>query len=253
MKKILSIFIISLFSVGCLQTKEQAMQVRNQEDSAELQRSIMTLSEKLEDLNKSIDKLSEKVEGSAAVSRAEESPLAYREEGMGGVSPQPLQPMPPIEIDILEEPEEPLREEPEREEPPVEELQPAAKSEGVSKEDLYQRAFDLYRKGAYAGAIAGFDAMLSAYPATDYSDNALYWKGECYYALQQFREAIAVFEEVVRKFPQENKAPDAQLKTGYAYMELKEKGNAKAAFQKVMDLYPFSDAAERAIEKLNSL
>ncbi|MBE9502862.1 MAG: tetratricopeptide repeat protein [Proteobacteria bacterium] len=88
-------------------------------------------------------------------------------------------------------------------------------------EVFYGKAYSIYKKGDYNHAVIEFDSFLAAYPDTDYSDNALYWKGECYYSMGEFAVAIRLFEDVVSKFANGNKAPHTQLKIGYSYNGIK--------------------------------
>lgn len=247
MRNFLFIFVASVILSGCIQTREQAMQVKKEEDYSELQMSIEDLTEKLDELSSSVATLSENIDAFSAqhpeitTKAAEEAEEASTEES-DEIPPSP--PIVEVEKDILEEPE--------AEEEGTQEVV-LAKKETPPLNDLYQKAFGLYKEGSFDDAIALFDSLVAAYPDTDYTDNAIYWKGECYYSKGEYSTAIAEFERVVEKFPEGNKAPDAQLKVGFAYIELKDNLKAKDALQKTMDLYPFSDSAKTAAKKLDSL
>lgn len=203
----------------------------------------------IDSLDKNIVNLSEDVRQATElkVKQAEKGNLAVETE-----EPPLPAPVAPLEVDILEEPVESGI----TEEGAVSEfvmIEPGSVQQTLPIEGFYEKAYALYKNDDYNNAIVEFDSFLAAYPDTDYSDNALYWKGECYYSMGKFAMAINLFEEVVNKYADRNKAPHAQLKTAYSYMELKDKQNAKKAFQQVMDLYPFSDTAKTAADKLNAL
>lgn len=245
LKKTLFICVISLFVVGCVQTRQQALQ--KEKDNTELSQQINFLSDKVEALDKSIVNL---------VAKLEKNPPAVEKVG-GGMVTETVEdrkeilppPVDPLEVDILEERE--IKEEETFNK--IERGKPESKTEVPSIEALYNKAFSLYKKKDYGQAIMEFDSLLAYYPDTESSDNALYWKGECYYSMAKFTTAIAKFKEVVKQYPDGNKAADAQLKVGYSYIELKDKKKAGNAFQKVLDLFPFSDAAKVAANKLNTL
>jgi len=193
---------------------------------AGLRGTISTLSQKVEELSASINRLT------ASVGTKSSAAEADRPE--------------PVEVDIMET--------------PVEDKSATAVPSAVMEnpemlplKEQYEAGYNLYKKGDFSAAIASFDILLKTYPDTDYSDNALYWKGECYYSMGNFSEAIRLFRETEQKFPEGNKVPAAQLKAGFAYIKMQNKEGAKKQFQKVIDLYPFSQQAETAIKKLNDL
>lgn len=248
MKRVLIICVVLLFSTGCAQTRQETMQ--EEKENLELKQRIDLLSEKLDALDKNIVKLSENVTELAdakwAIAETAKLDTADKEEE------KPPVPAAPSEVDILEDSEErgvngnaPVTETLHKEPAPVQQT--------LTVELFYNKAYAVYQTGDYRKAIIEFDSFLTAYPDTDYSDNAMYWKGECYYSMSRFADAIDTFEKVVTLHPDKNKAPHAQLKIGFSYIELRDKKNAKNALQKVMDLYPFSDAAKTAANKLNSL
>ena len=68
-------------------------------------------------------------------------------------------------------------------------------AETIPLEDLYKKAYGLYEQGLFAEATAEFDKLILAYPYTDYTDNALYWKGEINYSMLKFEEAIVDFKK----------------------------------------------------------
>jgi tol-pal system protein YbgF len=124
------------------------------------------------------------------------------------------------------------------------------------KEDMegaYQRAFGTFREGDYLKAAKQFEAFMSAYPKSEYADNAQYWIGECYYKRGDYEGAIVEYEKVIKKYPKGDKLPSALLKEGFAFLDLGDRGNAKLIFKKVIKEYPRSPQAEIATKKLKAL
>jgi tol-pal system protein YbgF len=124
------------------------------------------------------------------------------------------------------------------------------------KEDMegtYQRAYSTFKEGNYNLAVKQFEAFLSAYPKSEYADNAQYWIGECYYQKGDFERAIVEYEKVIKKYPNGDKHPSALLKEGFAFLDLGDRANAKLIFNKVMKEYPRSPQAEIAAKKLKAL
>lgn len=198
---------------------------------AELRETISTLSQKVDELSSSINELTSSVGSKSSASReAAEADM-----------------LEPVEVDIMEAPVE--------KKAAVAPLPPTVveKPKALPLKEQYEAGYNLYKKGAFSDAIESFDLLLETYPDSDYSDNASYWKGECYYSMGNFAEAIRLFQETAQKYPKGNKTPAAQLKAGFAYIKMQNKEGAKKQFQKVIDLYPFSQQAETAIKKLNAL
>ena len=129
-----------------------------------------------------------------------------------------------------------------------------AKVTGVpDPEELYNSAYSKLSQGDFQGARKEFNEFLKLFPQTEYSDNAQFWIGECYYREKKYEEAILEFEEVVKQFPQGNKLPDALLKQAFSFIVLNDTNSAKLLLQKIIDRYPTSAQAEIAKAKLKSL
>jgi tol-pal system protein YbgF len=109
----------------------------------------------------------------------------------------------------------------------------------------YDAAIALVNARRYDKALDAFAAFLVRWPDHPYADNAMYWRGESYYALGDYRRASEQFEGVMARFPAGNKAPDALLKLGMARLKLGDPASAKACFDRLTELYPQSEAAKR--------
>jgi tol-pal system protein YbgF len=114
----------------------------------------------------------------------------------------------------------------------------------------YQTALSKYRAGKYAHAAEAFRSFVSRYAKHAYTDNALYWLGECFYDMKNYRLALKIFRRVVEDHPTGNKAPDALLKMAYSYLKLKEKANAKTVLAQVVQSFPKSQVARLASQTL---
>ena len=134
------------------------------------------------------------------------------------------------------------------------------KEEAIAvKKTAYTEPILLYKEGRaslieekYDKAIEIFTEFLKKYPHNDLADNALYWTGECYYAVTDFEKAIKAFKEVVEKYPRGMKVPDALLKTAYSYLSLKDTDRAHQYLKLVVEKHPFSEASEKAQVKLKT-
>jgi tol-pal system protein YbgF len=117
--------------------------------------------------------------------------------------------------------------------------------------ELYQQAYADLALGNYEIAIQGFETYLEHYPETEFSDNARYWIGECYYGQKKHAEAIEAWNTLLRDFPSSDKVPDARVKKGMSLEHLGRRSQALLEYRYVLDRYPNAPAARIAREKLN--
>jgi TolA-binding protein len=88
----------------------------------------------------------------------------------------------------------------------AEKLQAAYPAHARSGEVAYHKGRILYNLGRYEEALLDFSAYAESDGVkADEKAAALYWAGECLFALGRLDEASAVFEAVVRNFPESSK------------------------------------------------
>ncbi len=135
---------------------------------------------------------------------------------------------------------------------------PATRSDttaAVGKRDafnMYQGALAYYRQEQYDRALVEFDRLLQEAPMSEWSDNAQYWKGECYYGLRKYQQALIEFTKVFA-FSNTDKADDAQIKIANCHIKLDERDRALAALRKLIDEYPDSEYVPTARDKIKQL
>jgi tol-pal system protein YbgF len=115
-------------------------------------------------------------------------------------------------------------------------LDPAAKP-------AYDAALSLVTAHKYPAALEALAAFLVRWPDHPYADNAMYWRGECYFALGDYAHAAEQFDGVLQRFPAGNKAPDALLKLGMCAARTGDTTRAKDLFSRLARDYPQSAAA----------
>ncbi|MEK6653890.1 MAG: tol-pal system protein YbgF [Thermodesulfobacteriota bacterium] len=133
--------------------------------------------------------------------------------------------------------------------PPAPAKEAAAKGK-TDKEALYAAAYDLFKQGKYDKAREGFENFLKLYPNTEFSDNAQFWIGECYYFDKNYEKAIVEYDKVSKNFPEGNKVPYALLKQGLSFLKLGDKASAKLLLQQVVKDFPNTSQARIARTKL---
>jgi len=121
------------------------------------------------------------------------------------------------------------------------------------KAATYAAAYQTFKNGQYTKAREAFQGFLNAYPTGEYSDNAQFWIGECYFFDKNYEKAILEYEKVTKKFPSSNKVPYALLKQGISFQKLGDKVSAKLLLQQVMKDYPNTSQARIARSKLQEI
>jgi len=127
---------------------------------------------------------------------------------------------------------------------------PAAKQD---KAATYAAAYQTFKNGQYTKAREAFQGFLATYPTGEYSDNAQFWIGECYFFEKKYEKAILEYERVTKKFPSSNKVPYALLKQGISFQKLGDKVSAKLLLQQVIKDYPNTSQARIARSKLQEI
>ncbi len=118
------------------------------------------------------------------------------------------------------------------------------------EKSVYELAYETFKKGKYNKARIRFQNFLKQYPNTEYSDDAEFWIGECYYLEKKYKKAILEYEKVVKNYPKGDKVPSALLMQGLSYLRLNDKPSAKLFLQRVIQDYPNTSQARIAREKL---
>jgi tol-pal system protein YbgF len=107
----------------------------------------------------------------------------------------------------------------------------------------YDAALSLVNARRFDVALDALAAFLVKWPDHPYANNAMYWRGECYFARGDYQLASDQFEGVLKRFPSGNKVPDALLKLGMSSEKLGKMTKAKDCFDRLARQFPESDAA----------
>jgi tol-pal system protein YbgF len=108
----------------------------------------------------------------------------------------------------------------------------------------YEAALALVNDKQFDKALDALAGFLVRWPDHPYAENAMYWRGECYFARGELLRAAEQFEAVLSRF-NGNKAPDALLKLGVCHDRLAAPERAKKYFDRLRRDYPRSEAAKR--------
>ena len=125
-------------------------------------------------------------------------------------------------------------------------------AEPAERQD-FEAALALLRKGDFGAAQAGFVALIKQYPQSGYRSSALFWLGNAQYASRNYKEAIANFRALVAADPQHLRGPEALLSTANCQVELKDPRAARRTLEELLKAYPQSEAASVAKERITKL
>jgi tol-pal system protein YbgF len=112
----------------------------------------------------------------------------------------------------------------------------------------YDAALALVNGKHYPEALEALAGFLVRWPDHPNADNAMYWRGECYFAQGNFSDAASEFEGLLARFPLGNKAPDALLKLGMCEQRLDNVALARQRFDRLRREFPRSEAARHIPE-----
>jgi tol-pal system protein YbgF len=107
----------------------------------------------------------------------------------------------------------------------------------------YDAAYALVTGHRYEQALDALAAFLLKWPDHPYANNAMYWRGECYFARGDYQHASEQFDGVLKRYPAGSKAPDSLLKLGISQQKLGNTAQAKECFDRLAQQYPGTEAA----------
>ncbi|MFC5523442.1 tol-pal system protein YbgF [Polaromonas jejuensis] len=117
----------------------------------------------------------------------------------------------------------------------------------------FEAALATLRRGDFAGAQTSFVAFMKRYPQSGYRSSSLFWLGNAQYALRDYKNAVANFRSLVAAEPAHLRAPEALLSIANCQLELKDAKSARKSLEDLVKTYPQSEAASAAKERLAKL
>jgi tol-pal system protein YbgF len=129
--------------------------------------------------------------------------------------------------------------------PPIRANAPSPSALNAEAKRSYDAALALVNGHQYDQALDAFAAFLVRWPDHPNADNAMYWRGESYYAKGEYARAAEEFEGATLRFPLGNKVPDCLLKLGLCQQKLGNQEKAKSYFDRLSHDFPRSEAAHR--------
>ena len=129
--------------------------------------------------------------------------------------------------------------------PPIQSSAPPSSALDPAARRAYDAALGLVNGHDYDHALDAFAAFLVKWPDHPNADNAMYWRGECYFAKGELARAAEEFDGAIKRFPMGNKVPDCLLKLGICEQKLGNKPKAMSYFERLSREFPRTEAARR--------
>lgn len=117
----------------------------------------------------------------------------------------------------------------------------------------YRRARQSYDEGDYESALKQYDEYVEQYPNASYTDDAQFWKAQCFLKLEQFGQAIAEFKKLRATYPTSTKVPAAMYNQASAHLQLGQGSQAVELLEDLVENYPMAAAAEAARSTLKKM
>ena len=134
--------------------------------------------------------------------------------------------------------------------PPAPPTTAARPADAATEQRAYDAALDLFKRGDFSGAIAGFTNYVRTYPRSALSPSAQYWIGNAHYARRDYRAAVTAQRTLIANYPDSTKVPDALLNIASAQSELGDTAGSRRTLEEIVAKHPQSDAAPKAKQRL---
>lgn len=118
---------------------------------------------------------------------------------------------------------------------------------------VYAAAYNDYLQGNFDLAILGFRRYVESFDATELTDNAAYWIGECFYRQGKYQQALDQFDDVLTRYQTSDRTASALLKKGYSYLQLGQRAQGVVQLQSVYCGHAGTDEAALAGQRLQEL
>ena len=128
----------------------------------------------------------------------------------------------------------------------------AAVPAGPGPGQLYQLAFEQYRRGSFGAARAAFQEYLRVYPAGTDAAEAQFYLAESYAGEKNAAAADSAYIAVVTRYPQSPRAPTSLYKRAMMHQAAGRAPRAREIFDRIVKEYPRSDEAVLAREALKA-
>jgi tetratricopeptide (TPR) repeat protein len=118
---------------------------------------------------------------------------------------------------------------------------------------LFQTAYVCGLQKDYSLKISKLESLISQYPTSDYTDDALYEMGRAYLMMENNAKAISSYQRLLDSHPIGDLARKAALEIGMIYFNIKDYDRSISAYKNVISKYPGTEEANTALESLETV
>lgn len=118
---------------------------------------------------------------------------------------------------------------------------------------LYAQIVSAYQNNDEIGFKSRLQSLLSRFPKSSYSDNALFLAGRMAVNQKNYAQAIRYFSEIEKKYPHSNKMVSAKFAKAITYKKMNLPEFAQRTLKEVRVKYPGSPESFRADAELKIL
>ena len=129
----------------------------------------------------------------------------------------------------------------------------ASTSPNTADYALFQAAYVIGLQKNYSSKIAKLENLITKYPKSEYTDDALYEMGRAYLMMENNGKAISTYKRLLDSQPNSDLARKAALEIGMVHFNGKEYDQAITAFKSVIFKYPGTEESYTALESLESV
>lgn len=117
----------------------------------------------------------------------------------------------------------------------------------------FDAALEMLRRAEFPAVVEAYTAFLRRYPQSGYTPSALYWLGNAQYANRAYKEALETHRRLVTAYPNHLRTPEALLAMANSQVELKDTRGARRTLDQLVKDHPQSEAATAGKERLARL
>lgn len=118
---------------------------------------------------------------------------------------------------------------------------------------LYRYAQIQALKDNQVESVNTYKRLISKFPGSPHTEQALYELGRSYIKLAKYNEAISTYNKLIAGFPNSATARRALAERAMIYNSMDDRDNALKAYKEIIEKYPGSEEAVVAIEDIKSI
>ena len=117
---------------------------------------------------------------------------------------------------------------------------------------MFQAAYVSGLQKNYTAKVSKLENLITQYPKSEYTDDALYEMGRAYLMMENNTKAIDTYQRLLENQPASELARKGALEIGMIYFNVKDYDKAIEAYKNVISKYPGTEESFTALESLET-